>query len=465
MFLVDVSEIHTYKRTYKYFKQKNMKKQLLLIVSVLVLSVNTYSQCNIYGNFNYYPEAGGFGWYTFYDVSYGVGLTTAQSYQWKVNGVNAGTNNILHYQFPSSGTYTVCETITDPVSGCNFPPICKTINISICPAVTVNFTGTQNGNTFTFTNSSTGTVNPTTYSWTIDGATVSTASSFNHTFTTSGNHQVCLTVTSGGCTFDPKCYSVLTTICPSFTQNYTYSTADGGTYTFTNISTGTINNPTYNWKINGTSVSNSQNMNYTFTNQGSYQVCQYINANSCAYIPICANLYVCPPILMEVTHTNTGLAYVFTDASRKLDNSPLGGTLTRNWSINSVAQTTHNQTLNYTFPGAGNYAVCLDLLHNSCIYGGYCGTLNITTTGILADDYNPEISIYPNPVQEILHFQLGQSQLHSVDIVDVLGKVVYTKDVNDNCDFSIDTQTLAPGVYNVVLKTNNGQMVRRILKP
>ncbi|MDD3875772.1 MAG: T9SS type A sorting domain-containing protein [Bacteroidales bacterium] len=440
-----------------------MKKQIL-IVSALILSVGVYSQCNIYGNFNYYPESGGFGWYTFYDVSYGVGLTTAQSYQWKVNGVNAGTNNILHYQFPSSGTYTVCEIITDPVSGCNFPPICKTINIVICPAVNVDFTGSNNGNTYTFVNSSTGTVNPTTYNWTIDGAAVSTASSFNYTFTTSGNHQVCLTLTSGGCTFAKKCYSVLTTICPSFTQNYNYSTTNGGTYTFTNISTGTINNPTYNWKINGASVATTQNMNYTFTNQGTYEVCQYINANGCAYIPVCASLYVCPPILMEVTHTHTGLNYTFTDESRRLDNSPLGGTLTRNWSINTAAQPTHNQTLYYSFPSAGNYTVCLDLLHNSCIYGGYCGSLNISTTDIFSDNFGSDIYIYPNPVQEILHFQLGNLKINTVNIVDVLGRIVYTKEVSDNSDFSVDLPNLAQGVYNVLLNTESGIVVRRIVK-
>jgi len=440
-------------------------KKLMFFVSALIFSANVYSQCTIYGDFHYYPEPGGLGWYTFYDVSYGVGLSSGQSYQWKVNNVAAGTNNILHYQFPGSGTYTVCETISDPVLQCYYQPICKTITVTMCPAVTIDFTATNNGNNnYTFTNTSTGTTSPIYYNWTVDGVASSTSSSFSHTFTTSGAHIVCLTITSGGCTFDAKCYSYNFNFCPAISQSFNYNTTNGGAYTFSDLSSGTINNPTYAWKINGTTVATSQNMSYTFTTQGSNEICQIITANGCTYVPLCTNLYICPPILMEVTHTNTGYSYTFTDQSRKLDNSPLTGTLTRYWSINSQAQSTHNQTLNYIFPGVGTYAVCLDLLHNSCIYGGYCGNLNITATDISSYKNEHEINIFPNPVKETLNIQPDQTQVYSVEIIDASGKIVFIKNIFNKNNFSIDAQLLTTGVYTIILKTDSGVIVRRVVK-
>ena len=441
-----------------------MKKKLLLLVFVLMYGTNSFSQCNIFADFHYYPEAGGFGWYTFYDVSYGVGLSNAQSYQWKVNGVNAGTNNILHYQFPSSGSYTVCEIISDPVTQCYYQPICKTVNITICPSVTVNYTASNNGNTYTFTNTSTGTVNPTTYKWTIDGTQASTASTFNYTFTTSGNHLVCLTVTSGGCTFEPKCYTVPITICPTISQSFQWNTTNGADYTFTDVSTGTMTNPTYNWKINGTTVATTKNMSHTFTNQGNYTICQTITANGCTYVPLCTDLYVCPPILMEVTHTHTNYSYIFTDNSRMLDNSALTGTLMRYWKIGTQDQSTHNQVMNYTFAGPGNYTVGLDLLHNSCMYSGYTGNLTITPSEIESAEAASLIKIFPNPFQDFLNMNFMESKIVSIEIIDASGKSVLRMRIEGESNISLDLSMLAEGLYTLRLNTQDGCIVKRIVK-
>ncbi len=438
-----------------------MKKLTLFLIS-LMFSMNVHSQCNIYGDFNYYPNPGGFGWYVFYDISYGSGLSSGQYYQWTVNGVPAGTNDVLHYQFSSSGTYTICETISDPIYSCYYPPICKTINIALCPAVTTNFYATNNGN-YNYTFTSSGTI-PDAYYWTIDGSWLSGASSFSYTFGSSGVHTICLSVTSGGCTYDPVCYTVTINMCPSFNQNFQYNSSDGATYYFSDSSTGTLSNPSYNWKINGTTVSTSQNMNYTFTTQGSYEICETITANGCTYVPLCTEIYVCPPIIMEITFTNTGYSYTFTDESRNLDNSPLLGTLTRYWSVNTVEQSTHSQIFNYTFPGSGSYTVCLDLLHNSCLYADYCGTINVTSTDIPSENFSTGIKVYPSPVQGTLYINPGNALVNSVEVIDASGKSVIKKDVVSGSDLTVDTQHLATGVYTVILKTETGGIVKKIVK-
>lgn len=131
------------------------------------------------------------------------------SYSWTINGVLQTSPTPKTPVFSlSSGTYTVCHTIT-AITGANGEmcrkQFCKTITIAANTGCTANanFKHLNCGNnTLTFTNTSTG---ASTYLWDFGDGTSATIASPVHTFPTTGDYNVILTINPG-------------TLCSSKTQ-------------------------------------------------------------------------------------------------------------------------------------------------------------------------------------------------------------------------------------------------------
>ncbi|WNB17004.1 Kelch repeat-containing protein [Marivirga arenosa] len=72
-----------------------------------------------------------------------------------------------------------------------------------------------------------------------------------------------------------------------------------------------------------------------------------------------------------------------------------------------------------------------------------------------------EISIYPNPANEFVNFSLGENIiLKQIQVLNVNGKFVKTVKSNDRIDLS----NLAPGLYFVRFKTNQGETTKKLIK-
>ena len=76
---------------------------------------------------------------------------------------------------------------------------------------------------------------------------------------------------------------------------------------------------------------------------------------------------------------------------------------------------------------------------------------NNTSAGEIS---SKNISIFPNPVKNILNIQ---GEMESVDIFDVFGKLVITSTNN-----TINTSDLAKGIYVVNINTHNNMITKRI---
>lgn len=96
-------------------------------------------------------------------------------------------------------------------------------------------------------------------------------------------------------------------------------------------------------------------------------------------------------------------------------------------------------------------------------------TFNVTVlsgTGIGGNDYNGNVSVYPNPVKNELNIELGENWMGKVtiDIIDLAGKIAISEirtveDVN-----RVDVSSLPSGVYQLRITSADKKQIVKIIK-
>lgn len=98
-----------------------------------------------------------------------------------------------------------------------------------------------------------------------------------------------------------------------------------------------------------------------------------------------------------------------------------------------------------------------------------CPRVVINTTGLELKSVNV-LGLYPNPVGETLnvHFVATNSDLHTIEIRDVQGKLVHTQEVFPNSDVStitpLQVSGLESGVYYLEISNANERIQRKFVK-
>jgi subtilisin family serine protease len=84
------------------------------------------------------------------------------------------------------------------------------------------------------------------------------------------------------------------------------------------------------------------------------------------------------------------------------------------------------------------------------------------TTGI-NDNLMADFNVYPNPVKDRLYIETS-TQIQSIEVYDVYGRLQVTKTPSHQGDLSVDVSDLNSGLYFVKVKTEEGNIVKRIIK-
>ena len=92
-------------------------------------------------------------------------------------------------------------------------------------------------------------------------------------------------------------------------------------------------------------------------------------------------------------------------------------------------------------------------------------TNNYTTTiqntlGLQENDFINNISVYPNPVKDILNFKT-EHNISKVEVYDIAGRILSSNSVSEN---KIDLSELKTGNYILKLYTEKGIMNTKIIK-
>lgn len=154
----------------------------------------------------------------------------------------------------------------------------------------------------------------------------------------------------------------------------------------------------------------------------------------------------------------------FTDASTPCP-------ITWNWSVNpttgwnfSNGSTATSQNPTITFNTAGTYVVSLTASNsNGVSINQSTETIQVNSTNGIYESNNETISIYPNPVNDIVNIKLNQLKINAIKITSIIGTQI---DANLNkSNNSIDVSHLNAGTYFLSITTDSEKViVKRFIK-
>ena len=112
----------------------------------------------------------------------------------------------------------------------------------------------------------------------------------------------------------------------------------------------------------------------------------------------------------------------------------------------------HTLTIGYGSGGGAKLDKLLVTTSNATITGkgttaNNCGAVTATASALAESG----IDVYPNPAKENINIKLGSNQLHvqSIEVIDVVGRVLAQVSVGNQATLSIPSDKLKPGVYTL----------------
>ena len=200
-----------------------------------------------------------------------------------------------------------------------------------------------------------------------------------------------------------------------------------------------------NWTFPGgtPSTSTSANPIITYNNSGTYNVTLAVtNANGTTSVTQNNHVVVNPTPSVPVITQNGNVLSVFLQ---------MGETAT--WFLDGTQVGTGQ---NLTINNSGNYTVEV-----SNTFG--CRSTS-TVFNVLSTEENwlsNQILIYPNPSTGIFNILLGDVNASNLMVIDAVGRLIRTIDIQNN-DVTMNLSELHSGLYSLVIRTENGIIIRKI---
>lgn len=370
------------------------------------------------------------------------------SWNWTFgDGQNSNQQNPTH-TYDSVGTYTLCLYAS---SQCGMDSLCQQVVITCVPPA-ANFTSSVTDSIANFQNLAS--QNSLTWNWDFGDSTFSSVQNpAPHTYKAPGTYTVCLYVTNT-CGNDTFCNTVTIT-CQMPTSAFTVSSA-GPVATFTDAS---IIPLSWFWEFGDGDTAHSQSPTHAYTNTGTYQVCLTVT-NFCGTNKSCQTVVVncLPPTPAFSTTQGAGLVN-FTDGSI---NNPTKWL----WDFgDGTTDTVQNPSHSYIFQGI--FTVCLKAT-NSCGSNDTCKPVLVTQINV-EDEFGSGFEVWPNPTagDVMISGMLDQATTLEFEVTNALGQVLEVQKVNFSPGIfkqDVNLSNYAKGVYTITVRSEEGSMVRKIIR-
>lgn len=374
---------------------------------------------------------------------------TTPVYQWKVNGVNAGTNSTSYTSSTLTNGQIITCVLTSNLSGVTNNPatsnaISMLINTTPLPSIS------QSGNTLT---SSAATGNQ----WYLDGALISGANSNVYTATQNGSYTVIATV--NGCASaasSPIIVSTASIAAVSITQTAgTNPMCEGqsATFTATPVNGGTI--PSYQWKVNGVNTGTNSSTFTTTTLMTNQSITCVLTSNMPG---VSGNPAASNAITMTVNSVPP--TPVITQNGILLTSSATNGNL---WYFNGTPiSDAYGQS--YTITQNGTYTVVSTV--NGCSSTSAPMTImNIGVNELVMDSF---VEISPNPTDGNfkISFQVAEKADYKLELRNTLGALIYQENLfHFNGDYSklMNVCHYGKGIYLMSIESFEQRTIKKIV--
>jgi photosystem II stability/assembly factor-like uncharacterized protein len=416
---------------------------------------------------------------------------TLLSYQWQVNGVNAGTNSpVFTTSSLANGSQvkvfitmnTSCSTTIAATSN----TITVTINSKVPPVINISTTASNicTGAIVTFTATPSNGGNTPIYQWQVDNINMGINSpEFTTSLLINGSQVKVIMTSSASCVSQPTATSntitmtVSNPVMPSVSVSASSTnTCIGTSVTFTAIPINGGASPLYQWKKNGanTGINSTTYSSNTLVNGDvitvaltSNAICTSsatVNSNN---ITMSVNDSVTAIISIDGNTTVTqGTSTTISSAITNGGSSPgyqwQDSTDTHSWlNISGVA----GSTINYMPALTGDKIKCILSSNAPCATGitatsnalqFYVNTVNPTT------ENNYGIRYFPNPVSSTLIIDSLKisDQWETVDIRSINGlQNIISQNINGQTRITINVEGLSSGIYFAIIRRKDGESV------
>ncbi|MEI6767242.1 MAG: T9SS type A sorting domain-containing protein [Bacteroidota bacterium] len=329
------------------------------------------------------------------------------TYQWKLNGINAGNNASTYVNASLANGNTVTCVMTSN-AGCASTTTATTSNVTMAvnpiltPAVSIAASATTicAGTSVTFTATPTNGGTPT-YQWKLNG---SNAGNNTTTFvsTSFANNDVitCVMTPNAVCTglATATSGSVTMTVNPILTPAVSIAASatticDGTPVTFTATPTNGGTTPAYQWKLNGTNISGATSVNYTSSSLANGNIISCIltsNASCLATATATSNgitMVVNPILIPAVSIAPSPSGTICAGTSVTFTATPTnGGTPSYQWILNGSNVGNNTTTYVNASLANGNTVTCVMTSNAGCTSTATAtsGTVTISARGTAA---------------------------------------------------------------------------------
>lgn len=204
------------------------------------------------------------------NLSYAANTPT---YAWYEGGNLFSTSvNTSYSNVP--GTYNIILVVNDAIANCT-DSFTQQVVLTNAPTCQAGFNSVVNGNTATFTNTSSG-ANPLTYTWLANGNVFSNLANPSYT-DVPGTYSIVLVVYDAVTSCVDSAYSTVTFLSsPCQAGFYIYPDSNGPAHTYLGVNTSAGPIATYTWAWGDGTFSNGMYPSHTYASAGNYQICLYV---------------------------------------------------------------------------------------------------------------------------------------------------------------------------------------------
>src|SRR6185436_5374482 len=380
------------------------------------------------------------------------------SFQWYMDGIAIPGAVGASYNASTGGNY-VCSVTDFTFCGWWGPLVFSNwIVVTSAPSAIISPQGSTticNGNSVTLSANTGGGYS---YQLKNNGVNISGATNQNYPATAAGSYTVVVSNTCG----TAASTGVVVTVNPLPSATIT----PAGPTTFCANESVLLNAPaganrTYQWLKGGTNISGATLASYTAITGGNYKVKVTNSVTGCSKTTSSGTV-VTVNAQPNATITPQGPT-TFCAGGNVVLTAHSGGGLTYKWKKDG-AFINGATLINYTATTAGTYKVQVKN-NNGCTKTspGVVVTVPCREDGSSLEDFN--VNVYPNPSSGDFIFEI-QNTSHekiSINVTDVIGKLVLTQESSDS-QFTIPGSQLIPGVYSAVITSGDNKKILKLVK-